>query len=74
MAHHRPRDSIVKKTSIRISSDVWERVKRAAPVWAQLTGITPQNRVSVWVELVLDRAAREQLESESEQELEEEEH
>jgi hypothetical protein len=61
---HLARDNLATarvKTSILISPEVWSRVKQAAPMWALSIGIDPDNKVSMWVEHVLDKAAREQL-------------
>lgn len=63
-AQHRARDNLIsikQKTSILISPEVWARAKLAAPAWALSIGIDPKDKLSMWVEHVLDKAAREQI-------------
>lgn len=64
-AQHRARDNLINpsklKTSILISPEVWARAKLAAPAWALSIGIDPKDKLSMWVEHVLDKAAREQI-------------
>jgi len=53
----KPKQKTRTKTSIRIDPVVWAQVTTASRIWAESVGITPDNRVSMWVELTLGEAA-----------------